>query len=96
MAKREPVEGWIITDHICRVCFSRVLLRETFDHRKIYRCAGCGAEQEGRSEAAVCCCGIRLKSGIDAGIRCQVNANPTPEFPAQIVAAQAAIKPKAA
>lgn len=92
MAKaREPIEGWIITDHICRVCFSRVLMRETFDRRRIYRCAGCGVESEGRSEAAVCCCGMRLKTGVDAGIRCQRNDRPTPEFPAEITATQAVV-----
>lgn len=87
--KREPAQGWEITDHICRVCFSRVLVREAFDRRKTYRCVGCGAEAEGASETAVCCCGIRLKNGIDAGIRCQRNPAPTPEFPAEITAVQA-------
>lgn len=87
---------WAITDHCCRVCFSRVLARETFDHRRIYRCSGCGIEKEGRSEAAVCCCGIKLKSGVDAGIRCQHNQDRRPEFPAEIVAAQAEIPAKTA
>lgn len=87
---------WAITDHVCRVCFSRVLVRETFDRRRIYRCSGCGIEKEGRSEAAVCCCGIKLKSGVDAGIRCQHNQDRRPEFPAEIVAAQAEIPAKTA
>lgn len=80
---------WKLTPHCCRVCFSRVLMRETFDRRRVYRCAGCGVEAEGKSEAAICACGIRLKTGVDAGIRCQVQTEPTPEFPAQVVAAQA-------
>lgn len=93
-AKREPVQGWVITDHICRVCFSRVLMREAFDRRRTYRCAGCGAEADGSSEAAVCCCGIKLKTGVDAGIRCQVNPDRTPEFPAEVTAVQASIPGK--
>lgn len=94
VARREPVQGWVVTDHICRACFGRVLVRETFDRRKIYRCSNCGIETEGKTESVVCCCGIKLKTGIDAGIRCQPNDAPTPEFPAQIVAAQVEVKPR--
>lgn len=88
-AKREPVEGWTITPHICRVCFGRVLMREAFDHRKTFRCSNCGAEAPGHSEAAVCCCGIKLKTGVDAGIRCAANTERSPEWPAEITATQA-------
>lgn len=83
--------AWALTDHCCRVCFSRVLVRETFDRRRVYRCAGCGVEKEGRTEAAICACGIKLRTGVDAGIRCQVATDPSPEFPAQITAAQVTI-----
>lgn len=75
------------------MCFGRVLMRETFGRRRVYRCACCGIEAEGRSEAVICSCGIRLKTGVDAGIRCQVS-EPTPEFPAQVVAAQAELPGK--
>ena len=87
---------WAITDHVCRVCFSRVLVRETFDRRRIYRCSGCGIEKEGRSEAAICACGIKLKTGVDAGIRCELNINRSPEWPAEVAAAQATIPTPAA
>lgn len=86
VARREPVEGWVITPHICRVCFGRVLMREAFDRRKTYRCSNCGAEADGASEAVVCCCGIKLKTGADLGVRCEVNKNRSPEFPAEITA----------
>lgn len=88
-SKREPVEGWVIEDHVCRCCFGRVLMREMFDRRRIYRCSNCGAESEGKSAASICACGIKLKTGIDAGIRCQVHEAPSPEFPSQVVATQA-------
>jgi DNA-directed RNA polymerase subunit RPC12/RpoP len=87
--KHEPAQGWTIVDHICRVCFSRVLMRQD-DGRRIYRCAGCGVEAEGRTEAVICTCGIKLKTGVDAGIRCSAATNPTPEFPSQITASQVA------
>jgi len=77
-----------LTPHCCRVCFGRVLARETFDHKQVYRCSNCGIEKEGRSEAAICACGMKLKSGVDAGIRCQAQEHPTPEFPSQVVAVQ--------
>ena len=87
----KPEYVWALTDHACRCCFGRVVVRETFDRRRIYRCTNCGAEREGKTEAAVCCCGIKLKTGVDAGIRCQVNPDRSPEFPSEIVAAQAEI-----
>lgn len=95
MAARDDYQ-WAITPHCCRVCFSRVLVRETFDRRRIYRCAGCGVEKEGRSEAVICSCGIKLKTGVDAGIRCEVNAQRSPEWPAEITAAQASVPPQSA
>lgn len=90
----KPEYVWALTDHACRACFGRIIVRETFDGRRIYRCTNCGAEREGRTEAALCCCGIRLKTGVDAGIRCQPNPDPTPEFPSEIVAAQAEVSAK--
>lgn len=83
-----------LTPHCCRVCFSRVLVRETFDHKRVYRCAGCGVEKEAHAASAICACGIKLKTGVDAGIRCQVSENRTPEFPAEITAAVATVKVK--
>jgi hypothetical protein len=88
MKKDEPLL-WSLTPHVCRCCFGRVLMRETFDHRRIYRCANCGVEREGKSETAICCCGIKLKGGKDAGIRCEVNSDRTPEFPSEVIATQA-------
>lgn len=86
--KREPVQGWVITDHICRICFGRVLMREAFDRRKTYRCSNCGTEADGTSEAAICCCGMKLKTNVDAGIRCTRNNDKSPEWPSEITAAQ--------
>ena len=80
---------WSLTSHCCRSCFGRVLYRETFDHRHVYRCAQCGIEKEGKDSVAICCCGIKLKGGKDAGVRCMENGERSPEFPGEIVAKQA-------
>jgi hypothetical protein len=79
---------WTFTQHCCRVCFGRVLMRTTVDARRIYRCADCGVEREGHDERAICSCGIKLRTTVDAGIRCKVNEKRTPECPSEIVAEQ--------
>ena len=89
MGENNDQPFWSLTSHCCRACFGRVLHRETFDHRHVYRCAQCGAEQEGKGTVALCCCGIKLRGGKDAGVRCMVNGERSPEFPSEIVAAQA-------
>lgn len=81
----EPFQ-WQLTDHCCRVCFSRVLMRKQAGGKNVYRCAGCGAEKEGDSAATICACGMKLKTRVDAGVRCMVNMDRSPEFPAEIVA----------
>jgi hypothetical protein len=81
--------SWSITKHICRACMGRVLARETFDGKRLYRCSNCGVEREGGGTSAICCCGIRLgKSQRDAGIRCLENPRQSPECMSEIVASQ--------
>lgn len=63
-------------------------MREAFDRRKTYRCSNCGIEADGASEAAICCCGMKLKTNVDAGIRCTRNNDKSPEWPSEITAAQ--------
>lgn len=87
MAKIKPDDMlWKLTDHCCRVCFGRVLVRETFDMRKVYRCANCGVEREGRDSRVICSCGLRLLMGQTGLLRCERNTSKTPEFPSEIVA----------
>ena len=86
--KAEDFE-WRLTAHICRACLGRVLTRSTFDHKRIYRCSNCGCEREGRTETALCCCGIAFgKVRRDAGIRCVPNPLRTPECMSEVVAIQ--------
>lgn len=82
-------ELWAVEDHVCRVCFGRIIsARGDENHTRGYLCTNCGAKSSGRAVSCVCCCGLRLRPGVDAMVRCQRNENPTPEFPSEIIAAQ--------
>jgi hypothetical protein len=90
-SKPEEFE-WRITRHVCRACLGRVLMRETFDSKRVYRCSNCGIEREGKSESALCCCGIKFgRATRDAGIRCVPNANRTPECMSEVVAQEVVV-----
>ena len=81
---------WELTDHCCRVCFSRVLRRaivQTIGDYE-YRCSGCGVTGDGSHPRAICSCGLKLKNGKDMGVRCVKNDAVTPECPFEIVARQ--------
>lgn len=88
--RREKDEDfdWKLTPHVCRACFGRILVRETFDRRKVFLCSNCGASREGHDSRVICCCGLKLRPGIDMGVRCQENENRSPEWPGLIVAQQ--------
>lgn len=86
---------WELADHVCRCCFGRILrsvetvpVGDAHGHR--WRCSNCGAEAASTVASSICSCGLRLKGGRDAGIRCERNAEPTPEFPSEVVASQVA------
>ncbi|MBB5456767.1 DNA-directed RNA polymerase subunit RPC12/RpoP [Paraburkholderia sp. Cpub6] len=79
---------WQLSEHCCRACFGRVLVADSPDGRSRYRCAQCGARGEGRDASIICCCGIRLKTGADAGVRCMLNDAPSPEWTSEVVAGQ--------
>ena len=77
---------WTLTDHVCRVCFGRLLRRPGTDGARVYRCTNCGAEAQARVVSSLCCCGMKLRSGRDMGLRCVPNTNPRPECLSEIVA----------
>jgi hypothetical protein len=90
---------WSLEPHICRGCFGRLVSRPAEQPGwRVYQCTNCGVEASAQAASQVCCCGTKLRKAtasgrsgaalIDAGIRCQVNAAPTPEFPSVIVAAE--------
>lgn len=81
-------EVWRITDHACAACLGRVLARNAADGQCIARCADCGHEAAGGAEA-ICACGA-LPDGFKIRLKCQRQAQPSPDFPAEIIAAEAA------
>ena len=73
---------WQITDHVCRVCFGRVL--RSLDRQR-HRCADCGATG-GNKVTDLCACGAMLHTKANAGLRCIKNPDgPTAECPAEII-----------
>ncbi|TAI63418.1 hypothetical protein CWO89_24350 [Bradyrhizobium sp. Leo170] len=79
---------WALTPHVSRCCFARVLACEGGREERVYRCSNCGSQAEGGEARVLCACGSVLADGSDARIRCQVNEDPTPEYPGEIVAAE--------
>jgi hypothetical protein len=79
---------WRLEQHICRVCFGRILSHKAeAEGARIYRCADCGTQTEGAAARVICCCGAKLNAR-SAGIRCEPNQSKRPEFPFEIVARQ--------
>ena len=54
---------WKITPHVCRRCLGWVVT----DGRR-HKCARCAAEAA--AVDGICVCGVRLRTGKDAGLRC--------------------------
>lgn len=90
-------EDFRLEDHICRGCYGRLLSRPAdAPGDRVYRCTNCGREETGRQVSVLCACGTKVRKAtasgrsglavIDAGIRCQPNPEPTPEFPSEICA----------
>lgn len=76
---------WRLTGHVCRLCLARVLITDNNDGTQTSRCSNCGIEAVG-DHRSVCACGLKLKSGKSAGLKCAVNPNRTAELPSEIVA----------
>ncbi len=76
---------WSITPHVCSKCLGRVLVTENKDGSQTARCSNCGAEGEG-GHKSICACGLKLKSGKSAGLKCVANPNRSADLPSEIVA----------
>ncbi len=94
-------ENWRLEPHCCRSCFGRIASRPLDDlddvsTLRVFACTNCGLEATGRKAHVLCACGMRIykngasKKGIDAGLRCHKNKNPSPSFPSLYVATYAA------
>jgi len=85
-------EKWELTEHACRVCMGRVLLRNDVTGKRVAHCPECGATGEDaqstlRAIHSICACGTKRRGGKDAGHRCIRNPNIRPEFPMIIIVA---------
>jgi hypothetical protein len=83
----EPVATWTLAEHVCRHCFSCVLVRTDDAGRAIARCSGCDLEAIGGPEA-ICACGS-LPDNFRVKLRCVRNEHRTAETPAAIVVIEA-------
>jgi len=81
-------QNWELTAHVCRICLGRVLSHEADDGRQVFRCSNCGVERKGEDASVICTCGLKLKTKIDAKIRCVPNDRKTAECVSEIVAMQ--------
>jgi hypothetical protein len=79
-------DAWNLTEHVCRECLGRIVVRAGCRIKKIHRCASCGLEAAGPVEK-ICACGCRLKEGSDVVYQCVPNSNPSPGFPVEITVA---------
>lgn len=73
-------------DHVCRICFGRLLSFKDENGDEQVECADCGVVKKG-GHKSLCVCGSKLNSGKVAGFRCIPNPDIRPEVPAQIVVA---------
>lgn len=80
----EPLKTYEPIDHACRACFGR-LGNEVIDGKRtgIVRCMECGFE--GKGHLSVCACGTKLRTGLDAGLRCIRNPDVTADMPNEII-----------
>lgn len=76
---------WVLTDHVCRHCFGRVLSRGLPDARTLFQCANCGTQMTGLNVGDLCCCGLTNNKGADARFRCVRNRAQTPEYPSELM-----------
>lgn len=82
------IHTWALTEHACSACFGRILVRPAGvgqANERVYRCANCGAQEQGRDASVVCACGMKMKGGRLFGLRCLVNPEKTPEVPSEII-----------
>ena len=83
--ERQGAKRYLLTDHVCRCCLGRIVEEVSNSKRTgVFRCADCGTELKGNIEA-LCCCGLRYRTGKNAGFRCIKNYDKTPEIPSEIV-----------
>ena len=77
-----------IEDHVCSMCFARIVSFKADDGGNVYVCMTCGRRQAGRGPEVLCSCGAKTPKGKDLGFRCVPNLEKTNDCPFEIVAKQ--------
>lgn len=72
------------TDHVCRICFGRLLSFKDAEGADCIECADCGTKKKG-THLELCACGNKFLTGKKAGFRCVKNGETSPERPNEIV-----------
>jgi len=83
---QQPQHGFYLTNHVCGVCFGRVLVT-ALHHMTVYACADCGRNAEAHI-ANLCACGTKYPNGRAIGIKCKPNPNISPMSPCQFIAGE--------
>jgi hypothetical protein len=81
--RRQPTPMWEVSDHACRFCLGRVLVRAGRGAPAEVRCAQCGAKADG-GPSALCCCGADC-GALGYALECFKNPNVTNEVPHEIM-----------
>jgi hypothetical protein len=83
--RRRPVApaSWRISDHACRHCLGRVLVRSVRGMPVESRCAQCGARADGGA-SSLCCCGADC-GALGYALECYKNPNVSKEVPHEIM-----------
>lgn len=81
-------KSWELIDHMCRLCYGRLLRRNDGQGRQVIHCAECDAEVSGQVEH-LCVCGARTPNGrYLLGLRCGVNPEQSAASPMRMVVVQ--------
>ena len=88
-AAQQTQEQWILIDHLCRVCWGRVLTRTDDNGQRWYKCSNCEETIAGAAPKCLCACGMTIgRKARDMGIRCVRNPRVSPEVPGAVVAVE--------
>lgn len=81
-------KGWFLQPHVSACCLARMASRTLKDRTIEYICTSCDRiypAVKGHLMGSACACSMQVGKR-NAGIRCKVNTNPKPEFPATVYA----------
>jgi len=74
---------WEVSDHACRCCFGRILVRTRRDKVVEARCAECDAHRFGPVDK-LCCCGVEV-GALGRALECVPNPEVSVEAPQKIM-----------